>query len=40
MEVFISGASGFVGTAATDHDFNLYLSLLAINGLQICVGIP
>src|SRR6202012_2791887 len=27
-------------TVSADHDFNLYLSLLRTNGVQICVGAP
>jgi uncharacterized zinc-type alcohol dehydrogenase-like protein len=29
-----------VDTVAADHDFNFYLSLLGLNGIHICVGVP
>jgi uncharacterized zinc-type alcohol dehydrogenase-like protein len=37
----VKGSFDFIiDTVAADHDFNFYLSLLAVNGIHICVGIP
>jgi len=37
----VKGSFDFiVDTVAADHDFNFYLTLLAVNGTHICVGIP
>lgn len=37
----VKGSFDFiVDTVAADHDFNFYLSLLNIDGIHICVGVP
>ncbi|GAA4320274.1 NAD(P)-dependent alcohol dehydrogenase [Mucilaginibacter gynuensis] len=37
----VAGTFDFIlDTVSADHDLNLYLSLLATNGVHICVGVP
>jgi uncharacterized zinc-type alcohol dehydrogenase-like protein len=35
-----SVAGSILDTVSAPHDLNLYLSLLRVNGVHICVGVP